>query len=85
MRTIFFNYDYSKACAISQSDSFLLVGPESGLERRRIERYTSEGSFIETLPRSETDSTNTACGSFEDSEGQTVLLKKIPLNHPKIT
>ena len=74
MQTFSLNYDYSKACLISQSDSFLLVGSESGLERRRIERYSSEGNFIETLPHSETDSLDTACGSFEDSEGQTVLL-----------
>ena len=74
MRTFSLNYDYSKACLISQSDSFLLVGSESGLDRRRIERYSPEGNFIETLPHSETDSLDTACGSFEDSEGQTVLL-----------
>ena len=72
MRTFSLAHDFSGSCLISQSDSFVLVDHfiGSGL----VERYSSEGNFIETLPYSETVSPNTACGSFEDSEGQTVLL-----------
>ena len=61
------------ACVISQTDTFIVTGGETG-GWNFVEKYSSDGEFLESLPSFEHGRRDHACGSFEDEDGRTVLL-----------
>jgi len=66
-------YDVKNACLIPQSDGFIVTGGVVG-GWNYVEKYSSNGEFVEDLPSFEIGRRDHACGAFEDGEGRAVLL-----------
>ena len=67
------SYDVKNACLIPQSDGFIVTGGVVG-GWNYVEKYSSNGEFVEDLPSFEIGRRDHACGAFEDGEGRAVLL-----------
>jgi len=67
------SYDVKNACLIPQSDGFIVTGGVVG-GWNYVEKYSSDGEFVEDLPSFEIGRRDHACGAFEDGEGRAVLL-----------